>query len=79
MLPVLHKINKLAKKAREEGLTLNEERLRAELREEYLQTIRDQFNNTLMGVTIYDPIGDDVTPEKLKKEQKKYFGKKVGS
>ena len=32
-----------------------------------------QFNKTLMGVTIYDPTGEDVTPEKLKEEQQKYF------
>lgn len=37
------------------------------------QKEREQFNKTLMGVTIYDPTGEDVTPEKLKEEQQKYF------
>ena len=30
-----------------------------------------------MGVTIYDPTGEDVTPEKLKEEQQKYLIKET--
>ena len=66
MLEVLKRINTLAQKEREQAL-------RVDLRQEYLRTIREQFNKTLMGVTIYDPTGEDVTPEKLKEEQQKYF------
>lgn len=47
------------------------------MRQEYLRTIREQFNKTLMGVTIYDPTGEDVTPEKLKEEQQKYLIKET--
>ena len=73
MLEVLKRINTLAQKEREQGLTSEEQALRVDLRQEYLRTIREQFNQTLMGVTIYDPTGEDVTPEKLKEEQQKYF------
>ncbi|EFQ16039.1 DUF896 domain-containing protein [Enterococcus faecalis] len=73
MLEVLKRINTLAQKEREQGLTSEEQALRVDLRQEYLRTIREQFNKTLMCVTIYDPTGEDVTPEKLKEEQQKYF------
>ena len=73
MLEVLKRINTLAQKEREQGLTSEEQALRVDLRQEYLRTIREQFNKTLMGVTIYYPTGEDVTPEKLKEEQQKYF------
>ncbi|MBE9855263.1 DUF896 domain-containing protein [Enterococcus faecalis] len=73
MLEVLKRINTLAQKEREQGLTSEEQALRVDLRQEYLRTIREQFNKTLMDVTIYDPTGEDVTPEKLKEEQQKYF------
>ena len=73
MLEVLKRINTLAQKEREQGLTSEEQALRVDLRQEYLRTIREQFNKTFMGVTIYDPTGEDVTPEKLKEEQQKYF------
>ncbi|WP_154064227.1 DUF896 domain-containing protein, partial [Enterococcus faecalis] len=55
MLEVLKRINTLAQKEREQGLTSEEQALRVDLRQEYLRTIREQFNKTLMGVTIYDP------------------------
>ena len=71
------RINTLAQKEREQGLTSEEQALRVDLRQEYLRTIREQFNKTLMGVTIYDPTGEDVTPEKLKEEQQKYLIKET--
>lgn len=52
MLEVLKRINTLAQKEREQGLTSEEQALRVDLRQEYLRTIREQFNKTLMGVTI---------------------------
>lgn len=50
MLEVLKRINTLAQKEREQGLTSEEQALRVDLRQEYLRTIREQFNKTLMGV-----------------------------
>ncbi|WP_394231857.1 DUF896 domain-containing protein [Niallia oryzisoli] len=67
----LARINELAKKAKETGLTELEAKEQSKLRGEYLQTFRSSMLNTLKSVTIVDPNGDDVTPEKLKKLQRK--------
>ncbi|MFL0402627.1 DUF896 domain-containing protein [Bacillus nitratireducens] len=63
-------MNELAKKQKEKGLTKTELNERTELREEYLQIIRGQINTTVTGLKILDPLGNDVTPEKLKELQK---------
>ncbi|MCU5681857.1 DUF896 domain-containing protein [Bacillus mycoides] len=70
MLEVLNRINELAKKQKEDGLTKTELHERKALREEYLQIIRGQINTTVTGLKILDPLGNDVTPEKLKEQQK---------
>lgn len=70
MLEVLNRINELAKKQKEKGLTKTELNERTELREEYLQIIRGQINTTVTGLKILDSLGNDVTPEKLKELQK---------
>ncbi|MCH4569262.1 DUF896 domain-containing protein [Bacillus sp. ES1-5] len=70
MLEVFNRINELTKKQKEEGLTKTELNERTELREEYLQIIRGQINTTVTGLKILDPLGNDVTPEKLKEQQK---------
>lgn len=70
MLEVLNRINELAKKQKEEGLTKTELNERTELREKYLQIIHGQINTTVTGLKILDPLGNDVTPEKLKEQQK---------
>lgn len=70
MLEVLNRINDLAKKQKEDGLTKTELHERKALREEYLQIIRGQINTTVTGLKILDPLGNDVTPEKLKEQQK---------
>ena len=41
MLEVLKRINTLAQKEREQGLTSEEQALRVDLRQEYLRTIRE--------------------------------------
>ncbi|KWU67427.1 DUF896 domain-containing protein [Bacillus cereus group sp. MG9] len=76
MIEILNRINILAKKQKEDGLTQTELQERQELRQEYLQIIRGQVNSTVTGLTILDPLGNDVTPEKLKKEQEKQSFKK---
>ncbi|HDX9627716.1 TPA: DUF896 domain-containing protein [Bacillus cereus] len=70
MLEVLNRINELANKQKEAGLTKTELHERKVLRGEYLQIIRGQINTTVTGLKILDPLGNDVTPEKLKKQQK---------
>ncbi|KOS68012.1 hypothetical protein AEA09_05215 [Lysinibacillus contaminans] len=69
MINNLGRINELAKKQREEGLT-NAERVEQQvLREDYLRAIRGQVLDTFSGITVLDPLGNDVTPDKLRKEK----------
>lgn len=67
----LARINELANKSKTEGLSELEAKEQTALRKEYLETFRASMFNTLKGVTIIDPEGNDVTPEKLKKEKNK--------
>lgn len=60
------RINHLARKAKESGLTAEEAKEQTKLRREYLETFRSNMLTTLTGVKIVDPIGNDVTPEKIK-------------
>jgi len=70
----LARINELAAKKKREGLTVEEAKEQSKLRSEYLQSFRNSFKKTIESVKIIDPVGNDVTPEKLKqlKRQKKY-------
>ncbi|KIY23010.1 MULTISPECIES: DUF896 domain-containing protein [Mesobacillus] len=65
------RINELARKAKSSMLTEEEAKEQTKLRAEYLQSFRSSMLNTLKGVTIVDPEGNDVTPEKLKEEKMK--------
>lgn len=69
MINNLARINELAKKQREEGLTNAEKVEQQVLREDYLREIRGQVLDTFSGIKILDPLGNDVTPEKLRKEK----------
>ncbi|MBS4217648.1 MULTISPECIES: DUF896 domain-containing protein [Bacillaceae] len=75
MLPKdkLMRINQLAKKAKEQGLTKEEAKEQTSLRSEYLKTFRSSMRKTIENVRVFDVTGEDVTPEKVKKiqEQKK--------
>ncbi|GAA0444853.1 DUF896 domain-containing protein [Lentibacillus halophilus] len=66
----LDRINKLAKKSKEEGLTVKEQSEQKTLREEYLQNVRKSFKNQLKSMKVKDPAGQDVTPEKVRDLQK---------
>ncbi|SIS37376.1 DUF896 domain-containing protein [Salimicrobium flavidum] len=65
----LDRINALANKKKEQGLTSEEQSEQQELRQEYLQNVRKSFKNHLKGMTVIDPEGKDVTPEKVKRMQ----------
>ena len=65
MIPGLNRINALAKKQREEGLTNAEKVEQQVLREDYLRQFRGQILNTMSGIKVVDPLGNDVTPDKL--------------
>ncbi|MCY7493435.1 DUF896 domain-containing protein [Bacillus safensis] len=65
----LARINELSKKSKESGLSDAEKTEQKQLREEYLKAFRSSMKNTLKTVKIVDPEGNDVTPEKLKREK----------
>jgi uncharacterized protein YnzC (UPF0291/DUF896 family) len=64
------RINELAKKSKESGLTELEAKEQSKLRSEYLATFRSSMLNTLTSVKILDPEGNDVTPDKIKEIKK---------
>lgn len=70
MIASISRINELAKKSREAGLTPAEKVEQQVLREDYLREIRGQIENTVTSLKVLDPLGDDVTPEKVKNEKK---------
>ncbi len=73
MLPMhkIKRINELSKKSKSVGLTKEEATEQSLLRKEYLETFRTSMRNTVEGLTIIDPEGTDVTPEKIKKLRNK--------
>lgn len=56
-------------KSQKTGLSDAEKTEQKLLREEYLKAFRSSMKNTLKTVKIVDPEGNDVTPEKLKRER----------
>ncbi|MFD1609686.1 DUF896 domain-containing protein [Oceanobacillus luteolus] len=67
MINILPRINELAKKQREIGLTVAEKVEQKRLRKEYLGAIRGQVLGTFSGMKVVDPLGNDVTPDKVRK------------
>ena len=68
MITSLVRINELSKIAKEVGLTKAQQVEQQVLREDYLRQIRGQVENSVTGLTIIDPLGNDVTPDKLKEK-----------
>lgn len=71
MKELIKKINELANKSKTVGLTDEEKEKQKELRKEYISVFRGNMKETLMNVKVVDKEGKDVTPEKLKEEQKR--------
>lgn len=71
MEKLIKRINELANKSKAEGLTEIEKEEQQNLRKEYIEIFRGNMKQTLLNTKIVDPKGIDVTPEKLKREQKK--------
>lgn len=67
---LLKKINELAKKKRECGLTADEENLRQELHKEYLKQFRSSFKAQLNNVDVKLPDGKVVPLINLPKKNK---------
>lgn len=69
MIIGLDRINELARLQKTVGLTEEQKLEQKELREDHLRQIRDQVLDSFSGLTVIDPLGNDVTPKKLKEEQ----------
>ena len=67
----LERINTLAKKAKAEGLTEKEKEEQKKLRQEYLGNVRSSFTNQFKSMTVMDPEGNDVTPQKVRDLQER--------
>lgn len=67
----IERINELARKKKENGLSKAEEQEQINLRKEYLEAFRSGMRHHIEGMKVVDPEGNDVTPEKLKEIQKK--------
>ena len=67
MQELIKRINELAKKSREEGLSETEKEEQAELRQKYIQKFRQGMENTLQGVYIMDEKGNKRKVEKRSK------------
>ena len=68
---LIKRINELAKKKKEGTITQEELLEQQELRQEYFKHFREGFKSQLKSIKVVDEKGNDVTPEKLKKEKLK--------
>ncbi|MFC2946891.1 DUF896 domain-containing protein [Virgibacillus sediminis] len=67
----LGRINELSRKSKKEGLTEEEKKEQKKLREEYLKNVRNSFKNQFKSMTVMDPEGNDVTPQKVRDLQER--------
>lgn len=68
---LLKRINELAHKNKDEGLTAEETKERARLRKQYLKNFREAMRSNIEMMRIYDDNGKEVTPEKVREVQRK--------
>ena len=68
---LLKRINELAHKNKEEGLTEAETKERAKLRKEYLKNFREAMWSNIEMMRIFDDNGKEITPEKVREIQRK--------
>lgn len=68
---LLKRINELAHKKKEEGLTEEETQERDRLRKEYLKNFREAMRSNIEMMQIFDKDGNEVTPEKVREIQRK--------
>ena len=69
MKDLIKRINELANKSKTSELTEEEKEEQGKLREEYLKIFRANMKETLLNTKVIDAEGNDVTPEKIKKEK----------
>ena len=68
---LLKRINELAHKNKEEGLTEAETKERAKLRKEQLKNFREAMRRNIEMMRIFDDNGKEITPEKVREIQRK--------
>lgn len=64
----LNRINELARKAKEEGLTPEEKEEQVELREEYIAEFRENMRGSLETISIQNPDGSITKVKDLRKK-----------
>ena len=62
----MKRLNELAKKKKNGHLTATEQKEQQALRAEYLSIFREGARQTIENMTVIDPEGNDVTPDKVK-------------
>ncbi|EHJ06825.1 DUF896 domain-containing protein [Staphylococcus simiae] len=72
----IDRINELARKKKEQGLTEEEAKEQSKLRKAYLDSFRKGFKQQIENTKVIDPEGNDVTPEKIKEIRNKNNDKK---
>ena len=68
-IPELDRLNALARKAKNDGLSAAECAERDALRQAYVRQVSGQMHNMLAVMSIVDAHGQDVTPTKLRAAQ----------
>mgnify|MGYP002653418323 FL=1 len=64
-MEILNRINELANKEKVQTLSVEEKQEQQALRQDYLKMIRGQVLHTFSTMKVVDPLGQDVTPEKV--------------
>ena len=72
MMQILDRINELANKEKGQTLSVAEKQEQQALRQDYLKMIRGQVLHTFSTMKVVDPLGQDVTPEKVYDLRKEY-------
>lgn len=67
---LIDRINELAHKKKDKGLTEEEQAEQKRLRETYLSLFRENFRSHIEMLQVYDKNGKEVTPEKVKRIQR---------
>lgn len=64
-MQILDRINELANKEKVQTLSVAEKQEQQALRQDYLKMIRGQVLHTFSTMKVVDPLGQDVTPDKV--------------
>ncbi|EEQ81088.1 MULTISPECIES: DUF896 domain-containing protein [Staphylococcus] len=71
-MQILDRINELANKEKVQTLSVAEKQEQQALRQDYLKMIRGQVLHTFSTMKVVDPLGQDVTPDKVYDLRKEY-------